>query len=449
MVIFRNKAALFVFFTTIMQYVLQNRCHMLIEFSVTNYRSFWGTQTLSMFASADKELQEENSSLPPAKGLPRLLRSAVIYGPNGSGKSNLVKALDFMQDFVLTSSKDSQAGERIDSPQFLFNELGPSQASEFEIIFIQDEIRYQYGFKATRQRVIHEWLFAYPAGKAQRWFERSYDPKREKEAWYFGSKFLGSKKTWQDHTRPNALFLSTAVQLNSEQLQPVFTWFKKLVTISHGELISPSFSADSCEDEDCYADILNFLRNADIDVDGIEVKEKKVESLLLPEDMPEEVRAAIRKDLEGKKYKEVFFRHRVGDSDKYVSLPLGEESDGTQKLFAYSAPWLDLLKNGLILVVDELDNSFHPHLVRYLLKLIHGKESNKKNGQLIFSTHDTSILDSNILRRDQIWFMEKDKEKATQLYPLTDFHPRKNEALEKGYLQGRYGALPYIGEVKF
>ncbi|PLX48948.1 MAG: ATP-binding protein [Desulfobulbaceae bacterium] len=420
---------------------------MLIEFSVRNYRSFWERQTLSMSGSTTKELQEDNSFLPPVKGLPRLLRSAVIYGPNGSGKSNLVKALHFMQEFVLTSSKESQEGERIDSPPFLLNELAPRQASEFEIIFIQDNVRYQYGFKATRQRVIHEWLFAYPTAKAQRWFERSYDPKREKEQWYFGSKFLGSKKTWQDSTRSNALFLSTAVQLNSEQLQPVFTWFKKLVTITHGDLISPVFSADSCEDRESYADILNFLQNADIDVDGIEIKERQIESLPFPKQMPEELRAAIQKDLEGNK--KVFFRHRIGDSDQYVSLPLGDESDGTQKLFAYSAPWLDLLKNGRILVVDELDNSFHPQLVRYLLKLIHSKESNKKNGQLIFSTHDTSILDAKILRRDQIWFMEKDEEKATQLYPLTDFHPRKKEALEKGYLQGRYGALPYIGEVKF
>lgn len=422
---------------------------MLIEFSVKNFRSFWGTQTLSMSASADKELQEENSFQPPVRGLPRLLRSAVMYGQNGGGKSNLIKALYFMQDFVLSSSKDSQEGERIDCPPFLLNMLGPAQASEFEIVFIQDDIRYQYGFEVTRERVTHEWLFAYPTGKAQRWFERAYDPKKKKEEWYFGGKFLGSKKTWQGHTRANALFLSTAVQLNSEQLKPVFSWFKKLVTISHGELISPAFTADSCKDKGICADILIFLQDADIEVDAIEVKEKKIETLNFPDNMPEEVQAAIQNDLKDKSYKEVLFKHRVGDSEEYVSLPLGDESDGTRKLFAYAAPWLDVLKNGRILVVDELNNSFHPHLVRYLLRLIHNRQSNKKNGQLIFSTHDTSILDSKILRRDQIWFMEKDKSKATQLYPLTDFHPRKNEALEKGYLQGRYGALPYIGEVKF
>jgi hypothetical protein len=422
---------------------------MLIEFSVRNYRSFWETQTLSMAAGPTKDLQEENSFAPPVKGLPRLLRSAVVYGPNGGGKSNLVAALTFMQDFVLSSSKESQEGEGIECTPFLLHSQGPAQASEFEVVFIQDDIRYQYGFETTRERVTHEWLFTFPGNRAQRWFERSYDPKKQKEEWYLGAKLLGSKKTWQDATRSNALFLSTAVQLNSEQLKPVFTWFKKLVTISHGELIPPGFTAETCEDENKCGDILQFLQGADIQVDEIEVKEKKLETFKFPPGVPEELQNVIRKDLQGKSIKEVFFKHRISDSGDSVLFPLKEESDGTRKLFAYAAPWLDVLHNGRVLVVDELDNSFHPHLVRYLLKLIHSPETNRQNGQLIFSTHDTSILDSNILRRDQIWFMEKDDGFATQLYPLTDFHPRKNEALERGYLQGRYGALPYIGEVKF
>jgi hypothetical protein len=422
---------------------------MLIEFSVRNYRSFWETQTLSMAAGPTKDLQEENSFAPPVKGLPRLLRSAVTYGPNGGGKSNLVAALHFMQQLVLSSSKESQEGEKINRKPFLLHSKGPSQPSEFEVVFVQDGIRYQYGFETTEERVIHEWLLAYPEGKAQRWFERSYNPEKKEEEWYLGAKLLGPKKTWQDATRSNALFLSTAVQLNSEQLKPVFTWFHELAIIRHGQRIDPIFTVKSCEDEEKCGDILKLLQGADVDVDEIEVKEKQIGTLNFSSDVPEEVKSVIQKDLQGKYLKEVYFKHRLGDSEESVQLPLGEESDGTQKLFAYAAPWLDVLNSGRVLVVDELDNSFHPHLVRYLLKLIHSPETNKKNGQLIFSTHDTSILDANILRRDQIWFMEKDDGKATQLYPLTDFHPRKKEALEKGYLQGRYGALPYIGEVKF
>ena len=422
---------------------------MLIEFSIRNYRSFWETQTLSMAAGATKELLCENSFTPTVEGLPNLLRSAVLYGANGSGKSNLIAALDFMQELVLLSSKESQEGENIERMPFLLHSQGASQSSEFEVVFIQDGIRYQYGFETTEKRVVHEWLLAYPGNRAQRWFERSYNSETEKEEWYLGPKLTGPKKTWQDSTRSNALFLSTAVQLNSEQLKPVFAWFKKLVVIRHGVKIDRDFTVKSCENKEKCDDILKFLKGADIHVDEIEIKERKFESVKLPSDLPEELKSALQKNLKDESFKEVFFKHHLSDTEGSVSFPLLDESDGTQKLFAYAAPWLDVLNSGLVLVVDELDNSFHPHLVRFLLNMIHDPKSNKENGQLIFSTHDTSILDNKILRRDQIWFTEKDNNDATKLYPLTDFHPRKKEALEKGYLQGRFGALPYIGEVKF
>lgn len=422
---------------------------MLIEFSLSNFRSFWNTQTLSMTSGADKDLQEENTLTPPVKGLPRLLRSAVIYGPNGGGKSNLIKALDFMQDFVLLSSKESQEGEAINRIPFLLHADGPSQGSEFEVVFVQDNIRYQYGFTVTKTRVTHEWLLAYPGNRAQRWFERSYNPEKQQYEWYFGSKFLGGKKTWQEATRSNALFLSTAVQLNSEQLKPVFTWFQRLVVICHGEMIGRDFTAETCENKEKCIDVLSFMKGAGIDVDEIIIKEKDFDGSTLPSDMPDELKEIIQRDLQGKSIREIFFKHQFANSDDFALFPLADESDGTQKLFAYAAPWQDLLCNGRVLIIDELDNSFHSHLVRYLLKLIHDPKTNIANGQLIFSTHDTSILDTKILRRDQIWFAEKDNEQTTQLYPLTDFHPRKKEAIERGYLQGRFGALPYIDEVRF
>lgn len=422
---------------------------MLIEFNVRNFRSFFGNQRLSMVAGPTKDLLRENTFSLDDNNIPRLLKSAVVYGANGSGKSNLIKALAFMQELVLSSSKESQEGEKIKRKPFLLHSDGPAQESEFEVFFIQNDIRYQYGFSATETRVTHEWLLAYQGNRAQRWFERSYNPEKEKEEWYFGAKLVGPKKTWQESTRSNALFLSTAVQLNSEQLQPVYHWFNRLVVIGHGELIERGFTTELCENAEKCQDILKFLKEAGIDVDEITIKERKLDRLKFPSDMPDDLKNIIQNDLHGKSFKEAFFKHQFNNSDDFALFPLTEESDGTQKLFAYAAPWLDVLHNGRVLIVDELDNSFHPHLVRFLLRLIHDQKSNKANGQLIFSTHDTSILDSKILRRDQIWFMEKDDDQATQLYPLTDFHPRKKEALEKGYLQGRFGALPYIGEVKF
>ena len=422
---------------------------MLIEFSVKNYRSFWETQTLSMAAGATKDLQEENSFPSPIEGLPRLLRSSVVYGANGSGKSNFIKALDFMQEFVLTSSRESQEGEKITYNPFLLHPESDSCASEFEVVFIQEGIRYQYGFAVTQERVTQEWLFAYPGSRSQRWFERVYNSETGEEEWYFGPKFSGQKKIWQENTRSNALFLSTAVQLNSEQLKPVFTWFKWLVVIRHGEDLDPGFTVKSCENGSGSIDIIKLLKSAGIEVDGIEIREEKLDGFSFRSDVPDEIKRMVQKELQGKTVKEVFFQHHIKETGRKCMFPLEEESDGTQKLFAYAAPWLDILNNGRVLIVDELDNSFHPHLVRFLLTLIHDSESNKQNGQLIFSTHDTSILDAKILRRDQIWFTEKDGAQATQLYPLSDFHPRKQEALEKGYLQGRFGALPYIGEVRF
>ena len=143
------------------------------------------------------------------------------------------------------------------------------------------------------------------------------------------------------------------------------------------------------------------------------------------------------------------FLHKTVDSDEKVLFDFSDESGGTQKLFAFAGPLLDVLSKGRILFVDELDTSLHPLMVRFLISLIHNQEINKNNAQLAFTTHDTSVLDTDIFRRDQVWFVEKDAESASRLYPLSDFSPRKGEALERGYLKGRYGALPFIGEFKF
>ncbi|MBF0497332.1 MAG: ATP-binding protein [Deltaproteobacteria bacterium] len=424
---------------------------MLIEFSVKNFLSIWETQVLQMTAGPAKDLLEKNSFETTIKGLPRLLKSAVMYGPNGAGKSNLIAALDFMQRFVLNSSKDSQAGETIKRKPFRLRSDGPLSPSEFEVFIIRGGVRYQYGFACTDTRVTQEWLLAYPENRAQRWFERFFNPETDKEEWFFGSKLSGSKKTWRDNTRSNALFLSTAVQLNSKQLKPVYDWFEELVIIPHGNEPIPIYTINRCQDGKDKDRILKFMKTADISVDGIDIEEKRftAEDLDLPPDMPPNLQNFYKKETIGNTFKRAKFIHRMIDSSGDVSFNFGDESDGTQKLFNYVDIWFDLLEKGYVLVVDELDTSFHPHLVRFLLSLIHNTATNKANGQLIFTTHDTSILDQEILRRDQIWFVEKDANNASRFYSLSDFHPRKNEALAKGYLQGRYGALPYIGEVNF
>jgi AAA15 family ATPase/GTPase len=418
---------------------------MLIEFNVGNYRSFWERQSLKMTAGSKPELRDTNTFKSGVSGVPDLLRSAVVYGPNAAGKSNLVNAMKFVEEFVLTSAKDSQEGEKINLQPFLFNEQGRDMACEFEILFIQDGVRFQYGFGATQERVTEEWLFAYPAGRPQRWFVREIDPETEKENWAFSTKFTGPKKLWQEATRKNALFLSTAIQLNCEQLKPVFSWFQRLEVIEHGMYLHPGFSIDQCMNDEGKEMILAFMNTADLSIQDIHIDTRLFSEKDLPSDMPQAVREVIKKEMAEKKYLKVKFLHPIHKTNRAVWLPIEEESDGTRKLFAYAAPCLDLLNRGCILFVDEFDNNLHSIIIVFLLGLLNNSKSNKKNGQVVFTTHNTSFLDQKLLRRDQVWFVEKNEQNATDLYPLSDFNPRKGEALQKGYLQGRYGALPYIG----
>jgi len=423
---------------------------MLIEFSVTNYRSFLTTQSLTLAANTATELQKENSFISPVSNLPRLLRSAVVYGPNAAGKSNLVQAIAFMKRFVLSSAKESQEGEKIDAMPFLFDLESSQKPSEFEVLFIQDGIRYQYGFAVNPERVTGEWLFAYPEGRAQRWFERNYEPETQKDIWYFGPKFTGLRKVWQEATRSNALFLSTAIQLNNEQLKPVFNWFDKtLVVLGERESIAPVFSTGECEEAEKKKKVLKFMNAADLSITDISLEKKEFSMEDLPAEMPQSIKDEIARDFEGKKLTQVLFLHPSSDNGEDVALELTEESAGTIKLFALAGPWLDVLENGLVFFVDELDTSLHPHLVRFLLSLLHNPETNRHNAQLVFATHDTTVLDQSLMRRDQVWFVEKGEENATRLYPLSDYKPRKGEALQKGYLYGRYGALPFPGELRF
>lgn len=422
---------------------------MLIEFSVTNYRSIRDTQTISMVSSKYyKGLEDANCFDTNLPGFPKLLRSAVIYGPNAAGKSNLLHALHFMQNFVL-SSHSHQEGQLINFVPFALAGSTRTSPSEFEIFFVQDNVRYQYGFATNNIRITKEWLLAFPEGKAQRWFERNYNSTSDKDEWYFGSKFTGRRQLWQEATRKNALFLSTAIQLNNEQLKPVFNWFQYvLAVILPGDEINLKFSIDQCESEEGKNRIMKFMNSADIGISGIEVKKVPFSPDVLPSNMPQGIRDQVIRDMQGQEMVNVRFQHQT-DSGESVSFDIIDESGGTQKLFAFAGPWLDVLAKGRIMCIDELDTSLHPLMVRFLIGLIQNPQINRHNAQLVFTTHDTSVLDNDLFRRDQVWFVEKDHEQASRLYPLSDFKPRQGEALEKGYLKGRYGALPFIGELGF
>lgn len=416
---------------------------MLIEFSVANFRSLRERQTFSLAKAKGGELAAANTFKVQAANEYELLRSAAIYGPNAGGKSNFLLALKTMKRIVLESATSQQRGDKLPVTPFRLSNTTLNTPSEFEVMFIVDQVRYQYGFTATAERIHEEWLLAYPKGRPQRWFGRDWNEAKQHYDWELGGSLAGEKQLWQKSTRDNALFLSTAVQLNSEQLQPIYDWFKTTLRLANIGGWSPGFSASLCEKTE-KAQVMDFLRAADLDIEDIVVEKKPFDVEALPDDMPEQLRSAIAGDMKDKQLVDIKTVHK-GDDGKPVTFDFKDESDGTQKLFAFAGPWIDSLAHGYVLFIDELHDNLHPSLVQFLVQLFHSNETNPRNAQLIFTTHETSILNQEVFRRDQIWFCEKDKQQATVVYPLTDFSPRKGrENLELAYLSGRYGALPYV-----
>lgn len=424
---------------------------MLIEFSVTNYRSILERQTLNMTASSYfKELEVHNTFTPVTDdSVPRLLRSTVLYGPNASGKSTLIQALKFMELQILNSQKESQIGDEIDVTPFKLTAASRVADSEFEISFVEEDVRYEYGFRCNRERFTEEWLFAYPQGRPQKWFHRVFDPQEAKDVYKFSTFFLGGRQRqiWASHTRSNALFFSTAIQFNNAQLKPAFAWFKyRLLVVNHLHGLSSRYTLGRCLKEENRRRVVEFMNSADLSIADIQLKESLFSVDSLPKNMPSSMRDEILKELDGKKNITPRFFHRDTVTQELIEFDEDEESDGTLALFAFAGPWLDVIEHERVLVVDELDTSLHPMLVHHLVKkLLH--EGTK--AQLIFTTHDTTLLSQKLLRRDQVWFVEKDAQRATRLYPLSDFSPRDNEAVERGYLNGRYGGIPFLKELDF
>lgn len=417
---------------------------MFIEFTLKNYRSIKEAQTLSLVKENGDELEASNSFEARSVDKTALLRSAVIYGANAAGKSNLLRALMDMKSIVLKSASKMQEGDLLKVTPFLFDEETPNEPTEFEIIFINEGVKYQYGFCATNTKVLEEWLIAFPKGRPQRWFSRVFDLKTNEYDYKFSERFLGAKSVWQSATRANALFLSTAVQLNSEQLKSVFNWFQEKLKTTHIKGWAPTFTGSLCENEKTKKQVLDFLKSADFNIYDIEIKREIFDPNSLYENIPDKVKEEIIQAMNDKKIMDIKSVHKT-KSGTFVSLDLSDESDGTQKFFSFAGPWLDVLKNGYVLLVDELHDSLHPKMVKYLVGLFNNEKTNPNNAQLIFTTHETSILNQDVFRRDQIWFCEKGDAQETTLYLLTDFSPKKGrENFELAYLSGRYGAVPFI-----
>ncbi len=424
---------------------------MLIEFRVENHRSLRDEQVFTMEAG---RLGDPSDPRPRklAGYSGSLLPAAALYGANASGKSNVLFALAFMRDAVIHSHRNwaPDGGVPRDPFRWGAKALDPSL---FEVSFLISGVRYQYGFVVSDECFIEEWLYAWPKGRKQTWLQR------EGDSFKFGEQLQGENKLVEQVTRENALFLSAAVQHRHKQLGPLYWWFHSLRKVNIPERWR-SGSENPMFDRWFWrfmesASVMDIQRSLFEDEPSAKGRFEAFRALLRAADIGIiDFKLVDERDDTGrrmrlrKKPSQIMVKHRSDSGDAW--LPLTEESQGTVTLFSVGPMLLETLGRGGILVIDELEASLHPLLALQIVKWFNDPGTNPYNAQIIFTTHDTNLLGTTPsetpLRRDQIWLTEKDKDGATCLYPLTDYKPRKAENLERGYLQGRYGAIPYLGD---
>ncbi|MFC1452817.1 ATP/GTP-binding protein [Verrucomicrobiota bacterium] len=425
---------------------------MLIEFKVENFRSFRESQTLSLISSNYEKSLPGNVIDRQLPGLAsaRYLRGAAVYGGNASGKSNLLEAIQFMAGFVRNSATRLKPEDKTGAQPFLLDQDSRTRPSRFEVTFVISGVRYQYGFALTDERVTDEFLVAYPNGLAQRWFDRTYDQEDQTYVWSNSAAHFRLDKALRDKTRANGLFLSVGPQFNNEQLAAVYNWFAqelRFLNLGGDAGLSPVYTASVVEKSgEGLPRIMRLLQSADFGVTGAAAERKEIPmKQFTPEVLPQLDLAQFDKDGQTVSFYDVKVQHHAaGMPDQ--DLDFAQESAGTRRLFALAGPWIDILESGYTVFVDELETSLHPILVRAFLQLLFCEQNNPNGAQVIFTTHNPILLDNTLLRRDQVWFTEKGKDGATHLYPLTDYKPRKGESLAKGYLSGRYGAIPFLPE---
>jgi AAA15 family ATPase/GTPase len=428
---------------------------MILEFSVENFLSIKNLSTLSMIGAKSFKEHENTNSIQIDTNL-KVLKSAVIYGSNASGKSNFLNAIGFMKSVVLNSFKDAiseESSRKIALNKFLLSSETDNKPSYFEVVFSCEDKKFRYGFEISEEIIESEWLY-YTDSRETPLFTRE------------GQKFDINKSSFSEglglekRTRENVLFLSLVAQLNGEVASKIIKWFKNLNLISgiHDRSYK-RYTIDRLKSDNNFlkwlSDFINFLEITklsteeeeveDIDLETLKKKEKDEEIINLFSSLQKIQSKQPRRD-------RIITWHRKFDENNLLidSIPFSfdsDESEGTKKLIYLLGPWYDSLKNGKILVVDELDSRLHSKLTLKLVEYFHRHNTN--NAQLIFAVHDTSILNKEVFRRDQIWFIDKDQFGVSNLYSLADFSSeqvRNKSAFDKNYLEGKYGAIPLINE---
>ncbi|MDX2152789.1 MAG: ATP-binding protein [Bryobacteraceae bacterium] len=411
---------------------------MLLRFRFSNFRSIRDEQEFSMIAARSKTASDDDMHVRRVENLKEgVLTAAGIYGANGSGKTNVLRALSFMKQAVEESHRSWKPDGGVPLDRFRLNREALNDGSRMVVDFLQGGIRHEYGFVADSAAIREEWLYVYPNNKKQTWFMR-----RQGTAMSFSDRMPGENRVIETLMRPNSLFLSTAAQNNHDALTRVYRWFSERLQYVTSERSTRS-SVKICAHPDVRQVLSQLMHEADLGLTEVRLRPSNVSNpfkdllqhLAQLKESPEEA------DSSGLLFTDTIeFVH--GEGNKTTALPLHEESDGTVAFFSLLGPGVTALAVGGIVLVDELDAHLHPLLATRVIELFRSPQSNPLGAQLIFTTHDTNLL--RALRRDQIWFTEKNRNGESSLYPLSDFRTRGNENLESGYLQGRYGAIPYI-----
>lgn len=426
---------------------------MLVEFKVANFRSFNEEQVFSLVASKDATHPD---NLIHSKKF-NLLKTAAIFGQNASGKSNLISAVRFVENFVARSATSMNQGDPIPSvAPFRLTLESKTKPSSFKVTVLIGETLYDYSFSATREKVHDESLTVRLSNSrgAQDWFKRKYDPLTGETKWRFGGPLAGEEKLLREKTRDNGLVLSRGAELNIKALSELFLWFRE--GLYYYDLSSPPIDLMAAtaghlkEDENFGTILSNMMRDADFGIDRIKVAERTRRV----EDLPSEIRQRMTEDklktFLAQKAISINAIHHVVPSDAEEEFDfMDDESNGTKRFFALAGQILGALKGGATMVIDEIECSMHPILVRKLIELFQSPEANCRGAQLVFATHDSTLMDQTLLRRDQIWLVEKNRNGASQLRSLYDLapdeRPRNTEAFQRNYLAGRYGGVPKFG----
>ncbi|WP_321314315.1 ATP-binding protein [Halarcobacter sp.] len=424
---------------------------MLLQFSVNNHKSIKDTIEFSLL----KESQDKGNSFKIRQY--ELLKSAIVYGANASGKSNFLKSLAFMGRIVLNKDKVIQSTDLLAHIPFRLNTETEDSSSTFEVVFFIDDIKYRYGFELDKTTVYSEWLYADEKGKEAKLFYRDIEEEdyvnsnRFKEGYNFFDKNNSNIRISK-----NQLFIWKCDQNDGEISKSILNWFNHvnfIDGIDHDGYIE--YTMEQMENHEFKCEMINLIKTADIGIEDILLEKKEVPSNIVEElPFPKELKEKILKEGGLKEisldtYHKKFDKNNNEIGNVVFNLEK-EESIGTRKFFKMTAPILNTLKEGKILIIDELDASLHPMLTKSLIEMFHNEELNTKNAQLIFATHDTNLLTPSLFRRDQIWLTEKDKYGATNIYSLAQFKDvRAKENFEKNYIQGKYGAIPYLGKFEF